>query len=1397
MGSYVDKDLIQILYQELAILAEYTLDTNKELDTQLRKICNQLNQTLFNFGQRLSAVENQQKETEITVRELADSFSSIQVSTANMNKNQEDLMNSRCQMSSKLDQLESKQTSMTTSLNKSEMKQYQLEKAVGELCYVELTTKQNELDQETKLMKTGIADVEKKVEKIHETLADREINPPKAFFQAPNRNKFFCGRETELERLKRILNVSGEHQLVGICGLGGCGKTTLASEFSWRSRNRYPGGVFWISVENDTLFRNTVTELAFQLQTFHSNFEECLRATLTSLSSISLPWLLVVDNADQLEIGNHLRKLLCGHWKRESKGHFLITTRRNARELCDAIDIEESQCVTLPCFKATDAEEFLLKRTEILTERANHNQEKQAVVRLIEELGGLPLALEQAAAHIKALRDTFRGYLDKYNKQKLSLLQQKKAKAPSEEISKERLAVHTTWLLNFDYAAEMARKCGLEEAVRLTIDASAFVAPDDIPWEMINQGNPNINLSIQDNQDRGYFIAQLTDILTKFSLFQSGVDGTFCVHRLVQQVVLSRLNNSRRKEVLLCTIRMINFAFEHNPGPEQLLKSNASVSLRQHHLEHQGSLAMWAKIASHATVVKGHLAGYIESCPSAQTELLYCVESAKLMQQTALFFSMNNLQTEALHSQKQLHAIVAGLGQQDHDAVSLFVKEGIKIPLIDDQQRLLLLNSRSKLSYPETSDNNEKLSVELRQAGNIAYGRKDYEKAIKLYSKALEVSEKRRSNAVEHAVLLANRAQCYLKLNKAKEAVEDSNECVIKDPKSWKGYCRRAIAMSMLANAGEEQYRMASIASASMAAHLNPSCKRDLRPYFPKGVETLLIVSSQRRFEEVMQPFLCQSQYSIPIRRSKGFFLVTEGKYHFPEHYTLGSSNADLIVFGEGEVEIDLSYSVLQDSSRFHFENISFDHANFLAFDSNGSVFNSVLKNGRQVAIDEELRARHNPNCLGCKICLARFFSFSDSTLHGGRPSLGLALGSHVIVQNCDILDAAGGILVNTKNSKVVVSQCKIRNSSLSALEARNGGSLYANHNDIHSAQWAGICIGPQAGECVVENNKVYGNAYNGIQIICNSCSITLSDNCVYRNGQHGVFLGNESQGTLYQNTIFENWSWGTYITDKSRATLDNNEIHNNKCGGVRLENNFSAKVEIVNNVIRDHTGPDICYSNSTELLQKKLGCHIEAFTEPPFVRNNRLERNNEGQQHPKSLIASLGSRCEYCHQFPNKDEGEFSTCSNCRKVRYCSKECQIKHWKKHKPFCSMLVGSFSIVIDAPKLGKKEERVFHPRLKGIGKGKKPNPKSKRCFIIKVQIQEMYGRKPDCPLVIYDQSTELDFKLQNKTLFHIVAQCGVLGCTMLTGKKIFCYAAFEDNGKKLRIFYDELAPFQEW
>jgi hypothetical protein len=38
--------------------------------------------------------------------------------------------------------------------------------------------------------------------------------------------------------------------------------------------------------------------------------------------------------------------------------------------------------------------------------------------------------------------------------------------------------------------------------------------------------------------------------------------------------------------------------------------------------------------------------------------------------------------------------------------------------------------------------------------------------------------------------------------------------------------------------------------------------------------------------------------------------------------------------------------------------------------------------------------------------------------------------------------------------------------------------------------------------------------------------------------------------------------------------------------------------------------------------------------------------------------------------------KGSSHACSACRTARYCSKECQTKHWKQHKPVCKALVAA-------------------------------------------------------------------------------------------------------------------------
>ena len=51
-----------------------------------------------------------------------------------------------------------------------------------------------------------------------------------------------------------------------------------------------------------------------------------------------------------------------------------------------------------------------------------------------------------------------------------------------------------------------------------------------------------------------------------------------------------------------------------------------------------------------------------------------------------------------------------------------------------------------------------------------------------------------------------------------------------------------------------------------------------------------------------------------------------------------------------------------------------------------------------------------------------------------------------------------------------------------------------------------------------------------------------------------------------------------------------------------------------------------------------------------------------------KSAVAPMNdaSQCAWCG-----NKSATLRCSRCRNARYCSKDCQRKHWKSHKPFCS------------------------------------------------------------------------------------------------------------------------------
>lgn len=70
----------------------------------------------------------------------------------------------------------------------------------------------------------------------------------------------FVGREPELERLHQLLQNNSVVAITDVTGQGGVGKTELATQYSWRHLEDYPGGCCWLNLQG--------TELATQLVEF-------------------------------------------------------------------------------------------------------------------------------------------------------------------------------------------------------------------------------------------------------------------------------------------------------------------------------------------------------------------------------------------------------------------------------------------------------------------------------------------------------------------------------------------------------------------------------------------------------------------------------------------------------------------------------------------------------------------------------------------------------------------------------------------------------------------------------------------------------------------------------------------------------------------------------------------------------------------------------------------------------------------------------------------------------------------------------------------------------------------------------------------------------------------------
>ena len=233
-----------------------------------------------------------------------------------------------------------------------------------------------------------------------------------------------------------------------------------------------------------------------------------------ALAAYPAGWLLIFDNAPGP--GPVQRFLPSG-----GTGRVLITSRNALWP--------PGQAVEVPVLDTGVAAGFLVERTG--------DEDTQTATELARELGGLPLALEQAAAYIQATGSSLAGYLASFRKQRAGLL------ARGEPIGYDK-TVAATWALAFTQLEDSDP--GAAELLRLL----AFCAPEAVPLRLLLRPCPG--LAEQLAADVASVLVPLLEnelaaadaiaALRRYSLVsQAAGDWVVSVHRLVQAITLDQM----------------------------------------------------------------------------------------------------------------------------------------------------------------------------------------------------------------------------------------------------------------------------------------------------------------------------------------------------------------------------------------------------------------------------------------------------------------------------------------------------------------------------------------------------------------------------------------------------------------------------------------------------------------------------------------------------------------------------------------------------------------------------------------------------------------------------------------------------------------------------------------
>jgi len=355
----------------------------------------------------------------------------------------------------------------------------------------------------------------------HPSTPPAALLPP--IWNVPHRrNPNFTGRRRQLSAIAATLARGGPAALTqAFVGLGGIGKTQLALEHAYRHAGDYRV-VWWVRAEEPAQLVADYAALAGPLDLPEKTAvnQRAVAAAARRWLERSDGWLLILDNAPG-------PAAVVDHLPRAGGGHVLITSR-------DQHWGSVAAPVSVPVLPQEEAVAFLQKRT---------GWSGPEVEALAEELGQLPLALEQAAAYAATTGCSPSAYRDLFRSRRRALLQRQ---APPEGY---QWTVGSTWSLAI---AQAASECPAAEGL---LKLCSYLAPDGIPLSLVQEGAVHLPAPLAEAARDLLLLHAAVAALQRYSLVSMHEDA-LSVHRLVQAVVRDGLCEEEQRQWAAAAVRI-------------------------------------------------------------------------------------------------------------------------------------------------------------------------------------------------------------------------------------------------------------------------------------------------------------------------------------------------------------------------------------------------------------------------------------------------------------------------------------------------------------------------------------------------------------------------------------------------------------------------------------------------------------------------------------------------------------------------------------------------------------------------------------------------------------------------------------------------------------------------